>query len=39
MKKIRKRLEQDKDKEADLNLINNVKNFIREQKKKKNQKG
>lgn len=38
MKKIRKKLEQDKDKEADLNLINNVKNFIREQKKKKNKK-
>ena len=35
MKKLRKKLEEDKDKEADLNMINNVKNFIREQKKKK----
>ena len=35
MKKIRQKLEIDKDKEADLNLINNVKNYIREQKKSK----
>ena len=35
MKKLRKRLELDKDKEADLNLINKVKNYIREQKKTK----
>ena len=33
MKRIRQNLEMDKDKEADLNLINNVKNYTREQKK------
>ena len=35
MKKIKKRLEEDHEKEADLNLINNVKNYIRQQKKSK----
>ena len=35
MKRIRQNLEMDKDKEADLNLINNVKNYIREQRKSK----
>ena len=35
MKKIKKRLEEDHEKEADLNLINNVKNYIRQQKKVK----
>jgi len=33
MKKLKKRLENDHEKEADLNLINNVKNYIRQQKK------
>jgi len=32
MKKIKRRLENDQQKEADLNLINNVKNYIRQQK-------
>ena len=32
MKKIRRRLEEDYEKEADLNLINNVKNYILQQK-------
>ena len=35
MKKIKRRLESDLQKEADLNLINNVKNYIRQQKAKK----
>jgi magnesium-transporting ATPase (P-type) len=32
MKKIKRRLENDYQREADLNLINNVKNYIRQQK-------
>ena len=35
MKKIKRRLESDLQKEADLNLINNVKNYIRQQKANK----
>ena len=35
MNKIKRRLESDLQKEADLNLINNVKNYIRQQKAKK----
>ena len=35
MKKIKRRIEEDHEKEADLNLINNVKNYIRQQKKTK----
>ena len=35
MKKIKRRLENEQEKEADLNLINNVKNYIRQQKKAK----